>query len=81
MQDANVIWPKDHEWICQIADLGSQGNWTDWYKAYNFSGNKPVLIGFVMGDHAECMKTLMDAQVMWQRQLLLYIQALVHLSP
>jgi monoamine oxidase len=63
MTAAQVFWPKDREWIEQIAVTGNQSNWTLWYNPYHMNGNKPVLIGFVAGDFAEFIETLTDAQI------------------
>lgn len=63
MTAAQVFWPKDREWIDQIADLGSQGNWTEWYNPYHMNGNKPLLIGFLSGDFAVQIENLTDAQI------------------
>lgn len=63
MTAAQVFWPKDREWIEQIADTGEQSNWTSWYNPYHMNGNKPVLIGFVAGGFAKRIEALTDAQI------------------
>lgn len=63
MTAAQVFWPKDREWIDQIADPGFQGNWTEWYNPYSLNGNKPVLIGFLAGNYAANIESLTDAQI------------------
>lgn len=66
MTDEEVFWPKDREWIEEIADAGKQSGWTEWYNPYRMNGKKPLLIGFVAGDFAVQIENLTDAEITQQ---------------
>ena len=66
--DFVVFWPKKRDWLVRLAPLDStttsgQDAWLEFYNAYKFNGNRPVLVGFSSGRDASAIEELTDEQV------------------
>jgi monoamine oxidase len=65
--DFVVFWPKEKDWIVRLRSLSvknsSEDAWLEFYNAYKYNGNKPVLIGYSGGRDASAIEHLTDEQV------------------
>jgi monoamine oxidase len=68
--DFDVFWPKDKDYIVRLtksssSDASKPGEdaWLEFYNAYKFNGNKPVLIGLCAGKDASAIEHLPDEQI------------------
>lgn len=66
----DVFWPKDKDYIVRLTKSSSstackpgEDSWLEFYNAYKFNGNKPVLIGLCAGTDASAIERLPDEQI------------------
>ena len=67
--DFVVFWPKEKDWIVKLLSTSStaissgEDAWLEFYNAYKYNGNKPVLVGYSGGRDASTAELLTDEEI------------------
>lgn len=64
MDEPNIFWPRDKEWILQLAPNGAGEKLiTEFYNPGCFDSKQRILIGFIIGEAARRMEAFDDSEI------------------